>query len=101
MFEKVFDTSDIVMTDRVSEAIEQYGYFRDFVTLCLSRYRAQDWGDIDSECRRDNDRAVKSGEVIMAAYDIPMDAENFLDIQLIIMTNQIERLTTLLFYGEY
>ncbi len=37
----------------------------------LARHHSRDWGDLGAFDRRENDRALKTGERLLSAYDTP------------------------------
>ena len=62
---------------------------------CLRRHLAQDWGDLDADDRRANERALASGERLFSAYDLRNDRRMY------IITEADRSVTTLLLPNEY
>lgn len=96
-----FALGNVVATKNVWELIESNEVFSQFVTICLSRYIANDWGEMDSEDLKASDHAVRNGERIYASYQIPEDIEGTFDDRLWIFTEWDRSVTTLLFPGDY
>lgn len=72
---KTFALGKVVATRNVWELIDTNESFSQFVTICMSRYIANDWGDICREDWEANDQAVINGERLLASYVIPEDVE--------------------------
>lgn len=98
---KTFSLGNVVATKNVWELIDENPMFSQFVTICLSRYIDNDWGDIPEEDWNANDEAVKNGERIVASYQIPLEVEEVYEDRLWIITEWDRSVTTLLFPGDY
>lgn len=61
----------------------------------LKRHHAGDWGDLDPEDKKSNDRAVEEGERILSAYRLQTGQK------LWIITEADRSATTLLLPNEY
>ena len=96
-----FGLGNVVATKSVWELIESNETFSLFVTLCMSRYIANDWGEMDKEDLDSNDYAVRNGERLLASYKIPDDIEEVFEDRLWIITEWDRSTTTLLFPGDY
>lgn len=98
---KTFALGNIVATRNVWELIDTNESFSQFVTICLSRYIANDWGDLCEEDKETNDYAVDHGERLLASYVIPEEVEGVFEDRLWIITEWDRSVTTLLFPGDY
>lgn len=98
---KTFALGKVVATRNVWELIDTNESFSQFVTICMSRYIANDWGDICKEDWEANDQAVINGERLLASYVIPEDVEEVYEDRLWIITEWDRSVTTLLFPGDY
>lgn len=98
---KTFALCKVVATRNVWELIDTNESFSQFVTICMSRYIANDWGDICREDWEANDQAVTNGERLLASYVIPEDVEEVYEDRLWIITEWDRSVTTLLFPGDY
>ncbi len=88
----------LVATKGVNDLSNANHEFSNFMAKCFSRYEACDWGDLCDSDRKQNDRAVKTGnERIMAAYKHPTHEE----WRLWIITEWDRSVTTILFPSEY
>lgn len=96
-----FSLGNVVATKSVWELIVENEKFSQFVTLCLSRYIANDWGEMDEEDLRSNDYAVSHDERLLASYRIPLEVEEAFEDRLWIITEWDRSVTTLLFPGDY
>ena len=61
----------------------------------ISRHLSHDWGDLDSEDKRLNDHAVKSGGRVLSAYKVTPDQKVW------VITEADRSVTTLLLPEEY
>jgi len=98
---KTFALGKVVATRNVWELIDTNESFSQFVTICMSRYIANDWGDICREDWEANDQAVINGERLLASYVIPEDVKEIYEDRLWIITEWDRSVTTLLFPGDY
>ena len=96
-----FALGQVVATRNVWELIDTNETFSQFVTICMSRYIANDWGELDEEDWMSNDYAVQNGERLLASYKIPEDIEGVTEDRLWIITEWDRSATTLLFPDEY
>ena len=62
-----FPLGDLVATPGALEAISQAE--EDSLTF-LARHAAGDWGELDGEDRRENDRSVEDGCRVLSAYHL-------------------------------
>jgi hypothetical protein len=74
------------------------------LTPYLARHAAGDWGDLDNEDKRQNNRAVKQGQRILSSYNLPPqrddDGHEWTE-KLWIITEADRSRTTLLLPDEY
>lgn len=98
---KTFGLGQVVATRNVWELIDTNESFSQFVTICMSRYIANDWGDLPKEDWEANDKAVIDGERLLASYVIPEWIEEVFEDRLWIITEWDRSVTTLLFPGDY
>ena len=84
----------IVATRGVADEMENNPTFAGEVNAAFSRYQQGDWGDLCQEDRESNDRAVKDGERILAAYNTSIGT-------IWIITEWDRSATTILFPSEY
>lgn len=101
--ESKFDHGQITATKSVTDAMSYSPTFRDFVTKCLARYFLCNWGDTNIMDWQANDKAVRDGGRIIAAYEMK---KNGLSAMLghkciYILTEPDRRTTTVLFSDEY
>lgn len=88
-----FSPGNIVMTTGVAQ-LAQEGKL--FPLIYLGRYLNGDWGDVDSNERRQNDAALAAGEGrLFSVYRIAPD------LNLWIITEADRSVTTMLLPGEY
>lgn len=88
-----FDPGQIVMTQGVSELVQQ-GRFNP--SAYLRRHLGGDWGDLDDSDRRQNDAALKSGKGrLFSAYEIGPD------LTVWVITEWHPSVTTVLLPNEY
>lgn len=97
-----FELGRVVATKRVWELIDSNERFNRFVSACVTRYMIHDWGDLDDEDWKLNDRyARRKGGRILASYKLP----NYVSVEdedkLWIITEEDRSVTTLLFPGDY
>ena len=93
-----FKTGITVMTRGIADRIEEDQQFAEFVTKCFGRYIGCDWGDLDKDDARANDKAVADGDDrILAAYE----REGFPGDRIWIITEWDRSATTVLFPSEY
>ncbi len=88
----VFDIGKLVMTKGVGTKMnEDADFARHVVDSFYDRYRQGDWGDICSEDKRMNDRAVKNNDDrIVARYN-----------DIYVITEYDRSYTTILLTSEY
>lgn len=93
----------MMVTASMANVIESSEQFNNFISGCLARYLKEDWGDLDQEDKDTNDEAVKDGERILAAYNIPenIELEEDCDRKIWIITEWDRSVTTILFPSEY
>lgn len=99
---KAFDFGKLIATKRVWELIDTDERFNRFVGGCLSRFAANDWGDVEFEDWVHNDEAVEFGEErLIGVYRLPDYADIEGEDKLWIITEWDRSATTILFPGEY
>ena len=96
-----FSLGQVVATRAVWELIDKNEDFSKFVTLCMSRYIQNDWGELPEEDWALNDESVRNGERLLASYQIPEFIEEVFEDRLWIITEWDRSTTTLLFPGDY
>lgn len=101
MFDICKDFGKVVATEAVWNLIDSNDAFRNFVSVCLSRYMACDWGDTDDEGCEKNDEAVLNGGRVMAVYRIPDEIPETFEDQIWFFTEADRSQTTLMFMGEF
>ena len=82
------------------EMRETYG-FEEFCNRCMARHYYMDWGDISEEDKKLNDMAVKTGDRLLSAYDIPKELCIGYEKKIWIITEADRSATTVLFPSEY
>lgn len=65
---KLFDLGRVVITAAALEFCEEHDGLN-FDQL-LARHQRGDWGDMDSDDKKANDRAIQAGDRIVSGYDI-------------------------------
>ena len=88
----LFELGQIVATPGALKALEESGQS---ALPFLARHAACDWGDVDAEDRRSNNRAVSEGTRILSDYSLPGGW------RLWIITEADRSATTLLLPEEY
>lgn len=97
-----FGLGRMVATTRVWELIDSNERFNRFVSACVTRYMMHDWGDLDDEDWKLNDKyARRKGGRILASYKLPDYVEVEFEDKLWIITEEDRSVTTLLFPGDY
>ena len=97
-----FELGRVVATTRVWELIDSNERFNQFVSACVTRYMMHDWGDLDDEDWKLNDKyARRKGGRILASYKLPDYVEVEFEDKLWIITEEDRSVTTLLFPGDY
>jgi len=90
-----FDHGRIVMTRKINNKVADDEEFAKFVINSLKRHLKGDWGDLPKEDEKENDLAVKEGNLrIFSAYE----NENN---KIWIITEADRSATTILFPEEY
>lgn len=90
----LFVMGDIVCTRGVNDALADSTDFAEFVTGCLKRHAAGDWGDLDEQDKRENAFAIGKYLRIFSSY-------NYRDKKIWIITEADRSATTILFPNEY
>ncbi len=98
---KTFALGRVVATRRVWELIESDEYFSRFVSLCMSRYVTNDWGELHPDDWKLNDESVDGEGRILASYPLPETIEVEFEDKLWIITEWDRSVTTILFPGDY
>ena len=98
---KTFGLGRVVATARVWNLIESDEAFSKFVSISLSRYIANDWGELNPEDWALNDESVDGEGRLFGSYELP----DFFDIdfedRLWIITEEDRSTTTISFPGDY
>ena len=94
-----FPLGACVVTRSVNEAMSD-DRFRAFVMNCIARHASGDWGDIDIEDRTFNDQALRDGERLLSAYDVPPPSPGP-DGNVWIITERDRSVTTVLWPSDY
>lgn len=92
---KKFELGDLVATASIDERMKKDPGFLGFVQNALCRYIKCDWGDLDEEDKKRNDEAVRTGDMILAAYIYPETKE-----KIWIITEWDRSATTILYPEE-
>lgn len=88
----------VYLTAGVNSLVHGNKEFSKHIETSLTRYCAQDWGDLPDDDREMNDVAVNSGENrVLAAYKHPAHE----DWRIWIITEWDRSATTILFPAEY
>ena len=82
------------MGDLVSTPGAMASFEGTFMQACLARHLQGDWGNLDRHDTRENERALKTGERILSAYEQG-------DKKLWIITEADRSVTTFLLPSEY
>lgn len=90
-----FALGELVATASIDERMKKDPAFRVFIELCLHLYVNCDWGDLDEEDKKRNDEAVRTGDMILAAYIYPETKE-----KIWIITEWDRSATTILYPEE-
>lgn len=89
-----FSLGKLVMTRAVHEKMNSDIDFAIGVLGSFERYRSCDWGDLCSEDKAENEKALRNGERIFALYNIGNE-------KIYIITEWDRSVTTILFSHEY
>jgi hypothetical protein len=95
----MFQLGKLVQTSGVHHESGNDPVFAHNVHACLTRYRKGDWGDLSDEDKKMNDEALKDGDQILAAYEVPTSQATTRKIY--IVTEWDRSVTTILFPEEY
>ncbi len=102
--DKKFRTGPLVMTRGVATWLQDNPKRTYWVTHCLGRHMAGDWGDLPEEDRRANEAVqIVDGAPemrLMSSYNLPPDMESA-ERRLWIITDAEGYATTILFPSEY
>lgn len=96
-----FKLGQVVATRNVWELIDSNEKFSWFTSICLSRFIANDWGDLGEEDWKANEDAVGNDGRLLGVYKIPEEIEEVYEDRLWIITEWDRSATTLLFPGDY
>ena len=91
----LFKLGHVVVTKSIDERMKKDLPFGSFVYRSLGRYIQGDWGDLDEEDKKRNDEAVRTGDMILAAYIYPVTKE-----KIWIITEWDRSVTTILYPEE-
>ena len=90
----LFVLGHLVCTAAVNDALADNASFAEFVTGCLKRHAAGDWGDLGEQDKRENDYALGKYLRLFSAY-------NYRNKKIWIITEADRSATTVLFPDEY
>ena len=97
-----FPCGQLVNTTTINDLSAENVLFAQFVWLCLTRHKRQDWGDCDPQDKALNDQALNSGQRILSVYLLPEELRNLHhDPKIWILTEADRSATTVLFPPEY
>jgi hypothetical protein len=95
----------IVATAAVADWAADSEHRTGWLTHCLARHVAGDWGDLDTDDRRANDHATRTRNGrLLSRYDVPAWIGTDSDTALWIITDDLadpDTATTLLWPSEY
>ena len=92
-----FNPGHLGATRGVAERMEKDLMFREFCSTSLKRHLNADWGDLDEEDKKQNDKALQSGESrLFSAYIFQDTGE-----KIWIITEWDRSATTILYPDEY
>ena len=98
--EKIGKVNHYVASLSVSAAMKTDEYFSKFVTKSMQRFNRGDWGDLEQEDKTYNDKALVTGERILAKYDNTLYKSIYIIADA--KTNETTReAVTILFTEEY
>ena len=84
----------VLQTCGINAAIESDERFAKEIDVAVGKYWSNDWGDTCASDRRLNDKALKSGDSIVARYNTSKG-------RVFIITDGGHVVTTILFADEY
>lgn len=90
----LFVLGHIFCTRGVNDVLADNASFAEFVTSCLKRHAAGDWGDLDEQDKRENEYAIGKYLRLFSSY-------NYSDKKTWIITEADRSVTTILFPDEY
>ena len=89
-----FPLGQLVMTRGVADRVAEDAAFAQFCLNSLKRHAQGDWGDMDAHDKRENEFALKQGNLrIFSAYEGPQ--------KIWIITEADRSVTTTMFPSEY
>lgn len=91
----------VVATRAIEREMRETWGFEEFCNRSLTRHYYQDWGDLCDEDKKRNNWAVKNGERLLSAYDIPKELRIGYAEKIWIITEADRSATTVLFPHEY
>ena len=65
---KKFVTGQVVFTRGVNAEVARDAEFAKLVLASLRRHASGDWGVLDADDKRENDRALDAGDRLLSAY---------------------------------
>lgn len=101
--EAKFKHGQIMSTESVKNAMSYSPTFREFVAKALAKYFLGNWGNVNATDWQENDRSVRDGGRIMAAYDMKKNGLSAMlgHKRIYILTEPDRSATTVLFSDEY
>lgn len=96
----LFRTGQMSVTRGVLELCRQDARFAAFVSQSFRRHLSGDWGDLDDEDKRANDRALQAGERLFSAFNDDRFPKHGV-ANIWIITEADRSATTILFPDEY
>jgi hypothetical protein len=89
----IFELGQIVATNGIAELVREDPNFNYYAYLL--RHATGDWGDLDDEDKKSNDRAVRSDRRILSSYNIGNNKKFW------IITEHDRSVTTFMLPEEY
>ncbi len=91
-----FERGKLVVTEGIANRMVVDDDFSNFISDCLARHLAGDWGDAGDETKAANESALKDGDRLFSIYDY---SDN--DTRIWIITEGNRSATTVLLPEEY
>ena len=95
----MFQLGKLVQTAGVAHEAQNDPVFAYNIASALGRYKKGDWGDLCEDDKGYNNDAVRDGDRILAAYNLPTSQAETKKIYII--TEWDRSVTTILFPDEY
>lgn len=101
---KTVSTGQIIFTDYIYPLFSEKRNFYEFISKCIKRHLAGDWGDLEEEDKESNNLALEENERLLSAYNLPDELIKDIytnDTKIWIITEWDRSYTTVLFPSEY